>query len=76
MNKTLLMMSSITYAIKARDLLVSYGYRSYIETTPGHLDKVGCGYSVSVNGNADEAENILKANGIRVLGRVDSNGIS
>ena len=76
MNKTLLMVTSITYAIKARDILVAYGYRSYIETTPGHLDKVGCGYSVSVNGNADEAEEILVKNGIKVLGRVDKNGVS
>lgn len=76
MKKTLLMVSSVTYAIKARDLLTSHGYRSYIETTPGHLDKVGCGYSVSVTADADNAERLLIENGIKVLGRVDKNDIS
>lgn len=71
MEKTLIIVSSITYAIRGRDILTSNGYRAYIANTPGHLDKMGCSYSIAVTGNADLAEKILRENGIKVLGRIE-----
>lgn len=69
MKKQLIMVSSITYAIKGRELLRAKGYRAYIERTPGNLDTAGCGYRIYVNGDADAAEQILRDAGIKILGR-------
>ena len=69
MKKQLIMVSSITYAIKGRELLRAKGYRAYIERTPGNLDTAECGYSIYVNGDADAAEQILRDAGIKILGR-------
>ena len=68
MKKQLIMVSSITYAIKGRELLRSKGYRAYVERTPGNLDTAGCGYSIYVGSDVDGAEKILRAAGIKVLG--------
>ena len=68
MKKQLIMVSSITYAIKGRELLRSKGYRAYIERTPRSLDTAGCGYSIYVSSNAEGAEEILQSAGIKILG--------
>ena len=65
MKKQLIMVSSITYAIKGRELLRSKGYRAYIERTPRSLDTAGCGYSIYVSSDAEE---ILRSAGIKILG--------
>lgn len=71
MSKQLIMVSSITYAIKGRDILRAKGFKAYIERTPGQLDRAGCGYSIYVNGDADTAEQLLRSEGIKILGRSD-----
>ncbi len=68
MGTNLIMVNSITYAIKGRDLLRSKGYKAYIEKTPGKLDSHGCGYSIVVYVAADEVIDILKQADIKVLG--------
>lgn len=45
---TIIALSSITYAIKAKKLLNSYGYYCEILRTPKSLAK-GCGYSIRVD---------------------------
>ena len=68
MNRQLIMVSSITYAMKGRDLLRSKGMKAYIERTPGHMDRVGCGYSIYVNGDINRAEAILRDGNIKIIG--------
>lgn len=68
MDKQLIMVGSITYALKGRDLLRSMGYVAYVERTPSHLDRMGCGYSIYVQGDVQKASSILSANQIPVLG--------
>ena len=70
MDKTLIMVSSVTYAIKGRDLLRNHGIKAYIERTPNASDRVGCGYSITVSGNVRTAIELLKSAGIKVLGTV------
>ena len=65
----LIMVSSVTYAMKGKELLKSYGIRAEVERTPKNSQSKGCGYSLYVPQNTDEAENILKENGIKVMGR-------
>lgn len=68
MSKQLIMVGSITYALKGRDLLRSMGYTTYIERTPNHLDRVGCGYSIYVQGDVQRASALLSQYGIPVMG--------
>lgn len=63
MKKNLIAMTSITYAMKAKDTLNGLGYYCEIERTPKNLGS-GCGYSIRVKNESDEITSILKANGI------------
>lgn len=69
-DKPVLVVSSITYAMKSRELLFMRGIRGYIERLP-HTGENGCGYGVYVPENIDLAERILRENGIRVLSRAE-----
>lgn len=73
MNKPLILVSSITYAMKARDILFHNGIKSYIERVR-HRENVGCGYGIYVPERTDEAEEILQKSGIRILGRIERAG--
>jgi len=69
MKKQLIQVSSITYAIKGRDILRSKGIKAYVERTPNDMDRVGCGYSIYVKGDILAAEEILRQSDIKTLGR-------
>ncbi len=71
MSKPLIMVSSITYAMKAKSLLSSYGIKSDVRRTPKHTTEHGCSYSVYVPQNTDEAEKLLLENHIKVIGRTE-----
>lgn len=70
MGKPLLVVSSVTYAMKGKDILFRKGIRGYVERIP-QTGNTGCGYGVYVPERADEAEKILQANHIRVLSRIE-----
>lgn len=71
MGTHLIMVSSITYAIKGRDLLRSHGYKAYIEKTPSKLDTHGCGYSIVVYTDPAAVLGILKDAGVKILGTAE-----
>lgn len=73
MNRPLILLSSITYAMKARDLLWNMGFRAYIERVARNRD-TGCGYAVYVPDNTDMAEQILDQEGFKILGRAPRGG--
>ncbi len=56
-------MTSITYAMKAKNLLNGMGMYCEIERTPRNIG-TGCGYSIRVKGEPDKALGILDANKI------------
>ena len=56
MEKPLIMVSSVTYAMKGKQILNNAGIRCEIERTQKRDVKNGCGYSLYVPQNADEAE--------------------
>lgn len=70
MGKPLIMVSSVTYAMKAAGILAHSGIRGYVERVP-RTEETGCGYGVYVPEGADAAEKILRDNGIRILGRME-----
>lgn len=56
--------------MKGKEILFGYGIRSYVERIP-KTREAGCGYGVYVPDRTDEAERILRENGIRVIERLD-----
>lgn len=70
MNKSLIVVSSITYAIKGRDILFRYGIKAYVERIK-RTKETGCGYGLYIPARTDEAVKILNCNGIKILRRVE-----
>lgn len=70
MGKPVILVSSVTYAMKGRELLTRQGVRAYVERIPPS-DTAGCGYGIYVPRGAEEAERILRENGIKILGRLE-----
>ncbi|WP_255575743.1 DUF3343 domain-containing protein [Caproiciproducens faecalis] len=75
MGKPMILISSITYAMKSRDILFSYGIKAYVERKSGG-NTAGCGYSIYVPDRTDEAERILRDAGVKILGRAERDGSS
>ena len=71
MNKELILVPSVTYAMKAKSILEQYQIRSYIQRTPKYVNIKSCGYCLFVPNRPDEAEQILRKNGVCVLGRAE-----
>ncbi len=69
MNNELILLPSVTYAMKAKNILDHYQIRSYIQRTPRHTPIKSCGYCLFVPDRTDDAERLLRKSGIRVLGR-------
>ncbi len=69
MNQELILLPSVTYAMKAKSILDKYSIRSYIQRTPKNVKIRSCGYCLFVPHRTDEAERVLRENGIRILGR-------
>lgn len=63
MEKKLIAMTSITYAMKAKRLLGSMGYYCEIERTPRNIGS-GCGYSIRIKNDYGEITDILDRNQI------------
>ncbi|NLZ45774.1 MAG: DUF3343 domain-containing protein [Clostridiales bacterium] len=64
MQKTIIALSSITYAIKAKNLLNSYGFNCEIVRTPKNLGS-GCGYSIRTTNDPNDILAYLKSSGIK-----------
>ena len=69
MGKPVIQVSSVTYAMKSRELLFRYGIKAYVERST-RSSRAGCGYSLYVPERTDEAEQILRKANIRILGRL------
>lgn len=70
MEKQLILVPSVTYAMKAKRILDKYRIRAYIERTPKTHQVYSCGYCVFVPENPDTANDILLRHGVRIIGRV------
>lgn len=69
MNNELILLPSVTYAMKAKSILDKYKIRSYIQRTPRNTPIKSCGYCLFVPEKTDDAEQILRKSGVRMLGR-------
>lgn len=59
-------LQSITYATKARNILLKYGIHSDIVKTNGSSVGNSCGYSLAVPYKGDTAVEILKSKGFKL----------
>ena len=60
--------SSITNAMRGKNLLERNGIHGYINRTVDEEGNNGCGYSLLVSGDTAKAESLLRAAGVRILG--------
>lgn len=69
MQDQAIMVSSITYALKAQELLQKRGIFSYVEKTPKELSGRSCGYSLIIKDTSRyrEAVELLMSYDIRIL---------
>lgn len=68
MGKSLIIVKSITYAMRGQQLLNDAGISAYIDRNIGAASKYGCGYGVRVrSAEARRAADLLQAAGIRVV---------
>lgn len=63
MNKTLITMTSITYALKAKAFLNSQNIYCEIEKTPKNIG-TGCGYSIRIKNDKNYIISLLDKNSI------------
>ena len=75
MKNELILLPSVTYAMKAKSILDQYKIRSYIQRTPKSVSIKSCGYCLYVPDKTDEAEKLLREKGIRILGRAEREGL-
>ncbi len=71
MEKQLILVPSVTYAMKGKSILDKYNIRSYIERTPKTHQVYSCGYCIFVPQNPKTAHEILLSKGIKIIGRVE-----
>ena len=69
MGAEIIVVGSVTYAMRSRDILAANGIPAYVERV-ARTPATGCGYGVYVADKTDQAELLLQNSGIRVLGRV------
>lgn len=67
MNRYTIITGTVTYAIKGRDILRNKGFKVSIERNSTGLSRYGCGYGIVVNGNIEQAQELLKSYGVKIL---------
>lgn len=64
--KLIIKLTSVTYAIKARDILKSKGIKSIVQKNPNPDKGEGCGYILVVQNAPEDTVNTLKFYGIDI----------
>lgn len=72
-NRLAITFASVTFANKAKALLIKEGYEAQVIRTPGNIAG-GCGYSVIVNAPVKKAAEILEQNNIHYRSITDRGG--
>ncbi len=67
MKRYIITTGTVTYAIKGRDLLRQKGFNVKIERITSGKGSAGCGYSIILTGELNDAEKILRAAGVKIL---------
>lgn len=65
--------SSITNAMRGKELLEKNRIRAYISRSIDENTKNGCGYCIYVSSDFEKAQNLLRSSGIRIRGTKQMN---
>ena len=69
MTETFIITGTVTYAMRAREILNRQGFKAEVATNSSLGSAYGCGYGVRLRGgDPGAAIGILKRNGVKVLG--------
>ena len=71
-----LILSSVTYAMRARDILARHNIKSFCEKLSPQVTGCGCGYGLRVRAQAEVAADILRAASIKIKGYYEPDDIS
>lgn len=67
MNRHIIRLTSVTYAMRAQKLLEQQGYRVWVKKLAKNAQVHGCGYGVELTGDLQHAVQILNLAGIRIV---------
>lgn len=67
MQEHFIVTGSVTYAIKAKEILRRNGILASVEKITTTENDIGCGYAVAIKENPDEAVELLKSKGVKIL---------
>ncbi len=67
MQRHIISVISITYAIKGRDILRKEGVKAYTERKTNLVNHTGCGYVITAYGNLDKIKAILEKSSVKIL---------
>ncbi len=67
MQENFIVTGSVTYAIKAKEILRKMGISARVEKISTAEKGIGCGYSVAIKDNPYEVVEILKSKGVKIL---------
>ncbi|MBR5451864.1 MAG: hypothetical protein IKV36_02590 [Clostridia bacterium] len=68
MKEIFVITGTVTYAMKAKEILVKKGYFADVKRWNDKTGKYGCGYGVkAVNISPDEAKTLLGENGVKII---------
>ena len=65
-EKYVLVVRSVTNAMKGQKLLERYGISAYVERNTHPSSKQGCGYVIKIRGNLETAVSLLTSEGIKI----------
>lgn len=65
MNKAIIEFSSVTYALKAKEIVEKHGGKASIRKNTKATKNEGCGYSLTVIGNIDKFTNLFDLNRVK-----------
>lgn len=65
-RRAIIIVGSVTYTMKAKELLDKFGIKSYIEKTSNYRKTKGCSYGLYVPKQPQKAFEILTNNNINV----------
>lgn len=64
---------TVTHAIRARDLLRKNGFSAKIERIDNVEERIGCGYTVVIEGELSKAREVLQKGGVKILKIIEKN---
>lgn len=67
MNKVIFKFSSVTYAMRAKEVAENLGARAEVKKNPRPAKNEGCGYRLTVTGNPDRIVTAFDLNRIRYI---------